>query len=959
MKFYYVSILFCMTTRVFAQSPTSNTNSIAEADTVKINALNTAISEYYTDYPDSAIETAQQVFQRSNQMDFTRGMAISQTNIGRSFVTKGDYFQAIDYLLKSLTYTGYYDDFKIAAVIYLELGKVYSQLFGLLFIEEMAMKSLFYNKKSIEVLQGKSLSTENDIPLILAMANLEIGNSYTQLHLFNPTYIDSAKFYLKVAKEKFEKSGVDYMSASIYQNFSFLNAYENRFDLALENAHYYLQALKQTQPDAVPNAEILIARMHARLEQFDSAYWYARKALNYQLQIENSPYLATTYEVLGEISLQEKKFQQAIQYYKQVLIFGKQRKDLLPQQVAHNNLVTGYEKLRDFQNAFIHLKAVTDLRDSLLKHQNTVRMEGIQRLFENAQHLKQIQQLNQQAEIDALLVKRNRLIAWVIGASLVVTIVFFLIVVRQYRLLRETKKAQAKLFAETDQMKSRFFANISHEFRTPLTLMLTPLEKYIDKAPTQQVKDELLVMKRNGHRLLSLVNQLLDLSKIEFGSMVLQMKRVNLSNWLKPLIGQFSSIAEARNISFNANLQPDIVWPVDIDKIEQVVLNLLSNAIKFTPDKGLINVTLRKDGAEVQMEFCDTGIGIPQDQIKRIFDRFYQVDNSSNREYEGTGIGLALAKELVELHKGKITVSSSPSKGSCFIVHLPDAPEVKTVADPEIFIDSTTFDSSQDSLLDVTEVETDSKPRVLIVEDNGDLRKYMAAELSKRYRILIATEGQEGLELAQQIPDLIVSDLMMPGLSGLELCKQIKSGERTSHIPIILLTARADQQDRAEGLQTGADDYIPKPFKLNELFVRIENLIESRKRLRRLFSVQISLKPSDIQGQSLDDKFMKKVLEVIESNLANQLFGVEPLADAVAMSAVQLYRKLKAITGKTPNEVIREVRLERAASMLQKQMGTVAVVAYQVGFNNLSYFSKCFKEKFGSTPSDYSKLNRE
>lgn len=939
-----------------AQSPASATN--PKSDTTEINSLNTAISDYYTEYPDSAIEAAQLNFQRASEIDFTRGMAISQVNIGRSYVQKEDFYKALDFLLNSLTYTGYYDDFKIAAVVYLELGKIYTELYDLLLSEEMTRKGLSYNRKAIEVLQNRKLNFDEDIPLILAMANLATGRAYMRLYQVDPIYIDSAMFYLKVSKETFEASGVTYMSASIYQDFSLLNPYQDRFDMALVNARQYLIEIERALPEALPNAEILVARMLGKLKRYDSAYWYAHKALKAQLESGNQVYLNSTYEVLGEIALQEKRYPQAIQFYTKVLELGKKNRDMLAQQVAYNNLVTCYEKLGDFKSAFSHLTSVNNLRDSLFQHQNAARMEGVQRLFDNAQHLKQIQELNAKAEIDGLLVKRNRLISWVVGVSLVIAIVFFVIVLRQYRLLRKAKQSQARLFAETDQMKSRFFANISHEFRTPLTLMLTPLEKHIDQAQTPQLKDELLVMKRNGHCLLSLVNQLLDLSKIEFGSMVLQMKRVNLSNWLKPLIGQFLSIAEARNISIKASLQPDVVWPVDVDKMEQVILNLLSNAVKFTPDGGLISISLNKVGNEVQIEFTDTGIGIPQEQLARIFDRFYQVDNSNRREYEGTGIGLALARELVELHKGRITVSSSTGKGSSFKVLLPDAPEVKIVSDQEIFSNAIVFDSSQDQSIDITEVDAESKPSVLIVEDNADLRKYIATELSKHYRILTAIDGQEGFELAQQIPDLIISDLMMPKVSGLELCKQVKSGERTSHIPVILLTARADQQDRTEGLQTGADDYIPKPFQLNELMVRIQNLIESRKRLRKLFSVQISLRPSDIQGQSLDDRFMKKVLEAVEADLSNQLFGVEPLADAVAMSSVQLYRKLKAITGKTPNEVIREIRLERAASMLQKQMGSVAEIAYQVGFNNLSYFSKCFRERFGNTPSDYGKLNR-
>ena len=658
------------------------------------------------------------------------------------------------------------------------------------------------------------------------------------------------------------------------------------------------------------------------MANYDSAHWFVDRAIDLQKSSSDQQFLSNSYEVKGEVYLEEGKYKQAIEYYQRKLQLAKEQGDLLGQEVAHNNLAECYKNLKDYQNAFRYFELVMHQRDSVTTEQDAARMENLQALFQSSEKQKQIELLAKQAEINEELLKRNQFIALAIGSFLVMSIGAIFMIVRQNRQIKKSEKEQAKLFAELDRMKSRFFANISHEFRTPLTLMLTPLERRIEQSQTEEDRDEWLMMQNNGNRLLSLVNQLLDLSKIEAGKMTLHLERIDLMEWLKPLVGQFASIAESHSINFHVRLSENLLWPMDRDKMEQVILNLLSNAFKFTHDGGTIELTVSQQGDNVHITIRDSGIGIHADQINRIFDRFYQVDDSLVREYEGSGIGLALANELVQLHGGKIDVISEYGRGSTFAVVLPDHPEVKQVHELNAGRLKPFRDTNTATMPEILDLESDPRPCILVVEDNADLRKYMTAELGKRYRVLLAANGQEGLDQAQQIPDVIISDLMMPKMDGLELCGQVKSGEKTSHIPVILLTAKADQQIKTEGLQTGADDYMPKPFHLTELLARVQNLIDSRKRLRKLFSAQISLKPSDIQGQSLEERFMKKVLEAIELNLSNTLFGVEQLADSVAMSSVQLYRKLKATTGKTPNEVIREVRLERAAAMLQQQMGT-------------------------------------
>ena len=517
-----------------------------------------------------------------------------------------------------------------------------------------------------------------------------------------------------------------------------------------------------------------------------------------------------------------------------------------------------------------------------------------------------------------------------------------------------------------DVAKSHFFANISHEFRTPLTLLLGPLQEQINKSLQPADKEQFMVMKRSATRLLNLVNQLLDLSRLESGTLKLQVSNQDIVSFVKQLSIQFQSIAQSRQIEFKFDAPDEISLWFDADKVEKIVTNLLANAIKFTPAGGVVSIAICKvaDRADdrkgfVEIEVSDSGIGIEEDKVGRIFDRFYQVSDSSRKEYEGTGIGLALVRELVEIHHGTIQVLSSYGQGSIFTVSLPlgniHLGSGEIIERPADFREN----GHDFTGLDVPKIKpepvkthSEESHHVLIVEDNVDLQKYLAGGL-KDFTLSFANNGQEGIDVAfAELPDLIISDLMMPRVDGMELVKQIKTDERTSHIPVILLTAKVDAGTRLEGIEIGADDYVAKPFEMVELKARIQNLIESRRLLREKFSVAKVIKPNDLKLESLEDQFLKKVLTAVENHISDALFSVDTLAEETAMSQVQLYRKLKALTGKTPNEIIRNMRLDRAKSMLEQRAGNVSEIALQAGFRNMSYFAKCFKEKFGANPSE-------
>ena len=538
--------------------------------------------------------------------------------------------------------------------------------------------------------------------------------------------------------------------------------------------------------------------------------------------------------------------------------------------------------------------------------------------------------------------------------------------------MKEFETAQLQ---QLDQMKSRFFANISHEIRTPLTLILGPLDQMISEIPGKKWKDLLRIMARNGRNLLRLINQLLDFSKLESGRMSLKAKKMNIVPLIKGMTYSFDSLAKRKGIALTFQSGEDII-PVyfDQDKLEKIMANLLSNAFKFTPKGGVVSVRLsivKPEKRMVEIGVTDTGIGIAPEHIDHIFERYYQA-NIKN-EQPGTGIGLSLTKELVELHHGTITIQSTPGGGSTFLILLPMGKE--HLANEEIGQDQPAEMSEkvlvQEELEPTAEEviqpgeETSNKsgtksgkdaPYLLIVEDTEDVRSYIKGFLEKHFQILEAEDGQQGYEKAvEKIPDLIISDVMMPGMNGFKLCKKLKTDERTSHIPVILLTARASESDKMQGLETGADDYIVKPFNAKELTVRAKNLIDQRRKLRERFTQDIMLSPKEISVTSADERFLKRAMEVIENNMGNADFGVESFSREIGLSHSQLHRKVRALTNQSPVEFIRSLRLKRAHSLLEQSWGNVAEISFEVGFNNPSYFAECFRKQFGKSPSEYTR----
>lgn len=519
-------------------------------------------------------------------------------------------------------------------------------------------------------------------------------------------------------------------------------------------------------------------------------------------------------------------------------------------------------------------------------------------------------------------------------------------------------KTQADKITELYEVKSQFLANISHELRTPLTLILGPVENLLQVHHGEE-KRQLLWIKRNGHRLLKLINQLLDQSKIEAGELKLSVSRENIVPFVRGVLVSFESLADQKNIALTFESdEKELCVYFEMEKIEQVLINLLSNALKFTPGGGKVSLEIHRRSTHVSIMVKDTGIGIAEHHLPHIFDRFYQVEEPNTKKYQGTGIGLSLSRDLVELHSGTLTAESELGRGSAFEISLP--------LGRDHFRDDQWVESStvQESLTPHVYQEHTGKeiyepgtplgakvPLVLIVDDNTDMREFIRFQLETGYTVLEAPDGLQGWEAAlEHQPDLIISDVMMPGMNGFDLCQKLKSDLRTDHIPVILLTAKAGLDQKIKGLKLQADDYLGKPFEARELATRVKNLVQGRKLLQKRFAEKIVFKPSEIAATPREEIFLKKLIDTIEKHLSDQQFNVNTLCQEMAISKSQLNRKMQAILNKGPNAFIRSYRLERGKQLIESNTGTLAEISYDVGFSSPAYFSKCFHDEFGYTP---------
>jgi len=513
-----------------------------------------------------------------------------------------------------------------------------------------------------------------------------------------------------------------------------------------------------------------------------------------------------------------------------------------------------------------------------------------------------------------------------------------------------------------DLSKSALYTNITHEFRTPLTVILgmaSKMPRYFKDRNSFRNQEALSLIERNGAQLLNLINQLLDLSKLESKAMPLELEQGDIVAYIKYLFESFHSYADSKNIRLHFSREKAaIVMDFDRNIIQKIISNLIANAIKFTPNEGIINLHIgTQEDNYLQITIQDSGIGIAEEKLPFIFNRFYQAHSISEQSEIGTGIGLALTKELVTLLNGTIEVSSLLKEGSIFKVTLPMTRNALPSTTPLSVKKKGMewmYPSATESLsaIPTAKVTSTDQAQLLIVEDNADVQTYLKSCLEEQYQLLFAKDGQEGIEIAfEQIPDIIISDVMMPRKDGLELCDTLKKDTRTSHIPIILLTAKASVDNRIEGLQKGADAYLAKPFQPEELAIRLEKLLELRRTLQARYASTDTVVPDTNPAFQLEDEFVIQIRTLVLENLDNPAFNTEALAKSLFLSRQQVHRKLTALTNLSASHFIRSIRLQEAKKLIQTTDKSITEIAFDVGFKEVSYFSRSFAENFGHPPS--------
>lgn len=590
-------------------------------------------------------------------------------------------------------------------------------------------------------------------------------------------------------------------------------------------------------------------------------------------------------------------------------------------------------------------------RDNYLKGALVTKANANVLLMQNEEMNKQTARLNAlHGKVDTYLVQYNHQKMYIVLFSIILLLLIG-IMVYIYRTILMKRRIEE----EANKAKLQFFTNISHELRTPLTLIADPVNYIIhDDNLNSQQRSMLQIVQRNVLVLTQLVSEILDFRKVQNGKMELRLSDFNLAESMKQWIMLFSASAQKKHIAISMDAPDTIMLRADQDKIERICYNLLSNALKYTSEGGEITLTAKEEGGRVMISVADNGCGISSDELPYIFDRFYQAKNAGR----GTGIGLAIVKAFTELHHGEVSATSIEGKGSTFTIHIPVRQKGEVTNQPTEKIEQLVEPSSAEEVPNqarhidelIQPYQTD-KPEVLIIDDNIDIRTYLRSVLSEKYNVSEAADGKAGLELARKIvPDIVLSDIMMPVMDGLAFCQQLKTDKAISHIPVILLTARSLDEQRAEGYEHGADAYLSKPFSLRLLLSRIDNLIESRKKLNQTWSKGVEDDEIGNISNEIDKSFLKQLRKIIQENLANSDLSVEQIGDEIGLSRVQLYRKVKALTGYSPVEIVRKARLTRARHLLQTTERTVSEVAYAVGFSTPSYFSKCYKDEFGENP---------
>lgn len=793
-------------------------------------------------------------------------------------------------------------------------GDIYSALAGAMYNFDESEKAVEFTNKSLAIFDSLDLK-------------IKIAACYRDLANYDTNSLDNALDNFSKALSIFgedSETNKGEIKTTLFGRISINTQLEN-YD-AVEKDLEYINTIT-----------------NGNLRSYDKYYWEYLNAIN---KINQGEYIESELLFQQIINHPNSKYNPFLSY-------------------SYEGLINIYQKLNQYDSAFHYLLKLKDYDTVEKMHESKLNMLALENKYESEKKEVTIAAQNE-------VISKQKTIQWFALAG---TLLLLLLLFQTYRNNIEKRKANERL-VELDTLKTRLYTNITHEFRTPLTVIIG-MASQIQSNPSAFLTKGTDMIQRNGNRLLDLINQMLDLSKLESGSMALHLQQGNVIQYLKYLSESIHSYSETKNISVHFYPEVDkIMMDYDEEKIKIIFANLFSNAVKFSPEGGNIYIIAREKLLDkepmLMIKFKDTGMGIPEAELPFVFDRFYQVDGSVTRGKEGSGIGLSLVREYILLMNGTISVKSKVGLETEFTILLPitnNAPITKPKFEKYQSVEILNIDQTIDTKPEtITPYKlSNHKPTLLLVEDNTDVVAYIASCLPNDYNFIVGQNGQEGIEIAlEYIPDIIITDVMMPIKDGFEVCRTLKSSTATSHIPIIMLTAKADMDSKIEGLEYGADAYLAKPFHKPELLTRIKKLLESRAQLQAHYLALSSVEKSKDSNSAIDiekatlspeEIFVNTLNEIVTNHINEPEFSVAQFAQILAMSSTQFHRKVTALTGVSPIKFIRHVRLTKSKTMLNETELPINTVAYNSGFNDPGYFGRVFKKEFGMTPIEWREKN--
>lgn len=974
--FFLCSLLFSIFS--IAQEKMYVTN-ISAKDSIKIATYRTKLTQYVNPIPDSAFFYGRKIKALATTLKYGKGIADADYYLGACFKRIQENDSAVRYFKKSLVLSEKLD-YDIGR------GRAYNNLGRTYYLLGKMDSAITVSKKAIASIKGSGPLEE----MIIADSHTALATAYSRKNDMN----NAITQLLKVDSMHQNSALRPDVIAAAYQNLGNIYLELEEYPTAIEQfnkANDQFAKLPEGASQFYNNTtNVYLGNAYLQTEKIKEAdslltlsYLYFKKVEDHRLVAEiasflgqialkrNNPIKAETYFIesftihkendrpleagqgaleIAKLELSKNQPEKALFYIEQANTLNLDAQNSKLKQEVLFYKAQAFSQKGNYQQAYTYSNQAKKLQDSLQKVQSAEKIKEIEAIYETESKDREIQLLTSQNELaeQQQANQRNLLLAGV-GITSILGLFFFF----HYRNRQKTHKK----LQELDKAKSTFFANISHEFRTPLALIKGPLEDQLEQPSLKgNLRKNILTAQRNTERLEGLVEQLLALSKLESGAMKLQVQPTNLAAFLTAQVESFQYVASGKNNTYTLDLQitDEAKW-IDQDILEKVCLNLLGNAFKYSPEGAAIQVTARDSEGLLQFSVHNTGIWLSEKEQQDIFVRFYQTRTNN----PGSGIGLALTKELVHLHKGKVAVTSSEERGVLFEVSIPISEEKYTSEEklsPQVYTISEAYTKELNPLLETESTHLEDAPLLLLVDDSKEIREYVASIFESTYTILTAADGKEGFDIAQKhIPDVIISDVMMPIADGFELTKNCKQDTLTSHIPILLLTAKNELTAQLEGLGIGADAYLTKPFSSKLLKARVKNLLENRRKLQERFSQDVILTPKEIAITSADELFLERLQKVLDEQVTNSEFSASVFCEAMGVSRMQLHRKLKALTGYATTEFIRNQRLKLAKQLIEQDKISISEVGYTVGFNDPSYFSKCFKQEFGQSPTEFLK----